>query len=98
MASIASYSSTAAWGIGLLCSTLVAWVKQATNSWRALFLLPVVSRAVIACYWMARCSARPAREYVLATTGPGAESPQSYLARQGRPSHGGQPVSAAKLD
>ncbi len=44
MASIASYSSTAAWLIGLICSTLVALVKQATNSWRALFLLPVMSR------------------------------------------------------
>ena len=32
MASVASYSSTAAWLLGLICSTFVAWVKQATGA------------------------------------------------------------------
>ena len=80
MADIASYSSTAAWLLGLICSTTVAAVKQLTGSWRALFLLPVASRALIVCYWWRRCSARSAREYVLATSG--GTSPAEYLARQ----------------
>ena len=41
MASIASYSSTAAWLLGLVSATFLSWVKQMTGSWRALFLLPV---------------------------------------------------------
>ena len=122
MASIASYSSTAAWLLGLVVSertdalfiffffseeggwggnfvcvfwtdfrlglaqsaTFLSWVKQVTGSWRALFLLPVLSRAMIACFWAARCSARPAREYVVATGKGGGETPGGYLRSQHR--------------
>jgi hypothetical protein len=79
IASIASYSSTAAWGLGLLGASALSLLKHLTGSWALLFVTPAVSRCVVAWFWARRCSARPAREYVLATR---VVSPERYLARQ----------------
>ena len=79
IAQIASWSSTAAWGLGLLCASALSALKQLTGSWAVLFLTPAASRCVVAWFWARRCSARSAREYVLATT---TMSPEDYLAAQ----------------